>query len=253
MQKCSYILLLLRYIWERKRTKKKNTIKEICVNNNLHLLNEEETRSRRDYNCYRVEYPKQYFSESIKPILLIETTYISTSYPIELRPVTSILYDYLKEMGNEGAIKKYELEPFDIKVQCLERTLVDKVFALCDYLVTDRITRNSRHIYDLSRILTKVEMDSNLKVLVKQVREERRENHLCYSAQEGANVQELLRAIVVSNIYKKDYNKVTKAMMFKEVSYEEAIEAIKKIIDSEIFSVEKSECGVYYGWIKRCN
>ena len=45
-------------------------------------------------------------------------------------------------------------------------------------------------------------------------------------------------------IIEKDYNKVTKAMMFKEVSYEEAI---KKIMDSEIFSVEKSECGVYYG------
>ena len=58
-------------------------------------------------------------------------------------------------------------------------------------------------------------------------------------------VREVSRYLdLLAVIIEKDYNKVTKAMMFKEVSYEEAI---KKIIDSEIFCVEKSECGVYYG------
>lgn len=61
-------------------------------------------------------------------------------------------------------------------------------------------------------------------------------------------VREVSRYLdLLAVIIEKDYNKVTKAMMFKEVLYEDAIEAIKKIIDSEIFSVEKSECGVYYG------
>ena len=225
----------------------KKAILEAITKIDLQLLNLEDIRSRRDYNCYKVEYPKKYNSDSIKPILLIETTYISKSYPIEQRLATSIIYDYLKENGFDEAIKKYELEPFNITVQCLERTLIDKVFAICDYMVTDRLARNSRHIYDISQLLNIVKIDDKLKDLVRKVREEKRENKLCYSSQEGSNVTELLRVIVECDIYKKDYNNVTKAMMFKEVSYEEAIEALKVIIDSELFSVEKSECGVYYG------
>lgn len=41
--------------------------------------------------------------------------------------------------------------------------------------------------------------------------------------------------IVSSQIYKEDYETVTKAMMFKYLPYEEAIKAIEKIIESGVF------------------
>lgn len=211
---------------------------EACEVLGLHLTNFDEIRSRRDYNCYKIEYPIQHPSISVKPLLLVETTYITKAYPSELRPATSIIYDYLQEMGNETAIEKYELQPFEIRVQTLDRTLVDKVFAVCDYAVGEKIERNSRHIYDLSRLLTKVSLDENLKELVKDVRTDRKPHALCYSAQDGANVPQILAEIVKSGIYREDYETITKIMMFKYVPYEEAIKALETIIASGVFETE---------------
>ena len=96
----------------------------------LKLLNEEEIKRRMDYNCYRVEYPINYPSRRIKPYLLIETVFIMKAFPDEIKPMTSMIAEWLDATGNTAAIEKYELLHFDIRVQTLERTLVDKVFAI---------------------------------------------------------------------------------------------------------------------------
>ena len=83
----------------------KNELVEACEVLGLHLTNFDEIRSRRDYNCYKIVYPIQHSSVSVKPLLLVETTYITKAYPSELRPATSIIYDYLHETGNETAIE----------------------------------------------------------------------------------------------------------------------------------------------------
>ena len=127
------------------------------------------------------------------------------------------------------------LEPFEIRVQTLDRTLVDKVFALCDYLVGERIERNSRHIYDLPRLLTRVRLDDGLRELVREVRADRKPHAMCYSAQDGVSVPEMLSRIVKTGIYRKDYETVTRAMTFKYVPYDDAIIAIEKIIESGVF------------------
>lgn len=209
-----------------------------CMLLGLHLTNLEDIRSRRDYNCYKIEYPIGHLSSSIKPLLLVETTYITKAYPSEVKSATSFVYDYLKEVGNVAAIQKYELEPFDIRVQTLDRTLADKVFAVCDYMIDNRIERNSRHIYDLSRLLTKVNLDEELKALIKVVRADRKARALCYSAQDGVDVPQLLADIVKSGVYKDDYETVTKAMMFKYVPYDEAVKAIVTIIESGVFEMD---------------
>lgn len=209
-----------------------------CETLGLKLTNLEEIRSRRDYNCYKIEYPIQHPSVSINPLLLVETTYITKAYPSEIKTATSIVYDYLKEISNEYAIEKYELNPFEVHVQTLERTLIDKVFALCDYVIGERIERHSRHIYDLSRLITKVSLDSKLKKLVNEVRTERKSHALCYSAQDGVNVSKMLRKIIDDKIYKVDYENITEQLLSIPVSYEEAIKAIEIIIASGVFETE---------------
>ncbi len=221
----------------QKKQMKKELIKT-CDILGLHLTNYEDIRSRRDYNCYKIEYPIQYSSASIKPLLLVETTYITKAYPCEIKKAASIIYDYLKEIENDGAIEKYELYPFNICVQTLERTLIDKVFALCDYAIGKRIDRNSRHIYDLYQLLTRVKLDESLNKLINDVRLERKLHPLCYSAQDSVNVQQVLLDIVKTGTYKNDYETVTKAMMKKYLPYDEAIKAIEKIIASGIFNNE---------------
>ena len=113
------------------------------------------------------------------------------------------------------------------------------MFAICDYVKGNRIERNSRHIYDLSCLLTRVKLDENLKILIQKVRNERKLHALCYSAQDGVNVQQMLRDIVKSSIYKKDYETITKIMMFRYLPYEDAIKGVETIIASGVFDTDK--------------
>lgn len=217
------------------RKKIKQTIIEICKELSVNLLNEDETRSRRNYNCYKIDYcPRNRLSE-LNQQILIETTFIVKAFPDEVKKASSLIYDYLKAIGNNEAIVKYELEPFEIRVQTLDRTLVDKVFAVCDYMLDNKMERKSRHIYDLFRLLTAVKLDDNLKTLIKEVRENRKLNAKCYSAQDGMNIQELLQQMIDTAFFKKDYEKNTQKLLSKNVTYEMAIKAIEVIVASGVF------------------
>lgn len=221
-----------------KRRNLKYTIVEICSNLGLNLLNENETRSRRDYNCYKIDYCARHSLSGLNPQLLVETVFIVKAFPDEIKQASSMIYDYLKAVGNDEAIAQYELEPFDIHVQTLDRTLVDKVFAVCDYMLDNKTERQSRHIYDLSRLLTLVKLDDNLKVLIKEVREDRKLGTKCYSAQDGVSVPNLLRQMIDTEFFKKDYEDSTEKLLSKPVTYEEAIKAIEMIIASDVFDTE---------------
>lgn len=216
----------------------KYSIIEICKNLGLNLLNEDETRSRRDYNCYKIDYSATHSLLGLNPQLLVETTFIVKAFPDEVREATSMIYDYLKNMKNDEVIIKYELEPFEVSVQTLERTFVDKVFAVCDYMLDGKIESHSRHIYDLSRLLTFVNLDNNLKNLAKKVREERKKGSKCYSAQDGISVPKLLQDMIDTEFFKKDYEKSTVKLLSKSVSYEETVKALKTIVASGVFEID---------------
>lgn len=219
------------------KRKVKSAILDACVALGFKVTNEEDIRSRRDYNIYEIEYPRHYFSAGIKPTINAETVYIQKSYPHEVKPATSLVYDYVSEQGNEQFVLTYtELKPFDIAVQTIERTLVDKVFAVCDYKIDGRIYSNSRHIYDLRRLLDRIVLGDSLKALVKEVRADRKKHERCYSAQDGVDVPKLLSEIVQSEIYRQDYEDITMKMMYKSLSYDTAITALQQIIESGIFA-----------------
>ena len=210
----------------------KNSIVKVCEKYNFNLINFEDIRSRRDYNLYRIKYPIIFSSTNINDTLLVETTYISKAYPFENCKCSSIIYDYLKEINRSDIIEMYELEPFDIKVQALEKTFVDKVFAICDYKMRNLVERNSRHIYDLNRLLTRVEINEDLKKLFNEVRIERSINPRCYSASKEVNINEILSEIISSDFFKDDFNKLTKNLLYNTIKYEDTIETLKYIINS---------------------
>ena len=213
----------------------KHTIVEICNNLGINLLNESETRSRRDYNCYKIDYSARHSLFGLNPQLLVETVFIVKAFPDEVKKASSIIYDYLKDTQNQEAITRYKLEPFDIRVQTLDRTLVDKVFAICDYMLDNKTERQSRHIYDLSRLIGFVALDDNLKALIKEVREDRKTGTKCHSAQDGVCVAKLLRQIIDTEFFKKDYEDTTEKLLSKPVAYNEAIKALETIIESGVF------------------
>lgn len=132
-------------------------------------------------------------------------------------------------------VELFRLSSFEMKVQGLDRTLVDKVFAICDYYLKDDVRRHSRHIYDIYKLLPLVPQTEAFKELVKQVRNVRAMTNICPSAQPGMDVSKLLNNLIENKIYKDDYNSITSRILEEDVLYETAILAVKSLADSEMF------------------
>ena len=92
-------------------------------------------------------------------------------------------------------LENFCLEPFEMKVQGLDRTLADKVFAICDYYMQNRVKKHSRHIYDIYKLLQIVPQTEGFKELVKEVRSVRAMTNICPSAQSNVNVPEMERLV----------------------------------------------------------
>ena len=220
----------------QKRNANKTVIR-LCKELGFEIENKDEVEnhSHGNYNCYNIEYPIHFSSSDIKPYLKVEMVFIQKAYPDEYQIANSFIETWLTETGNLDAVEEFGLEPFEIKVQSLERTFIDKVFALCDYAIQGETIRQSRHIYDIAKLLTRVKLDSSLHSLIESVRTDRKANKTCVSAQDGVNVPDILQNIIDKKIFRKDYEDTTLKLLTKPYSYDEAITCLHEIIKSNLF------------------
>lgn len=201
----------------------------------LTLKEPETIRSRRDFNKYVIDYPTQFDANFLKQHLIIETAIFFRAYPTEKKEADSLVYNYLLENNNNDIIELYDLAPFVLNVQTTDRTFVDKLFALGDYYLTNTIQGHSRHIYDLCKLLPTIEFNDKLKLLVKSVREERKEHKTCLSAQDDVDMNSLISEIISTDAYRSDYENVTSALLFKTVDYDTAIKVLDKVLQENLF------------------
>lgn len=227
------------HLTEGQRKKVKSTISKICEELELTINNLENTRSRRDYNCYQISYPLLFENDEIDPIIKVETVFIQECYPEEVKHADSLIGEWMKTNGFGKQAEEYELIPFNIHVQTMERTLIDKVYALCDYMLLNNIQKHSRHIYDIYQLLRRIKLNNDLRALIHRVREDRKYHSLCVSAQDNIDVPTLLEQIIKTECYKKDYEQYTLTMLYAPCSYEEAITGLKKLIDSGAFGKDE--------------
>lgn len=219
------------------KKKIKMSIEEVAAELKLTIPNVEDTRSRRNLNRYVIEYASvlEDMDQGVAPNVLLETSYAEYSFPTVKLPVHSYIGDMLAKEAPE-MLMELGLNPYEMKVQAIERTMIDKVFAICDYYMKGDIKRNSRHIYDIYKLLQIVPQNEEFSELVKEVRRVRAENKtICLSAQLGVNVAEILKSIVDNDIYKADYEDLTSNILQEDVTYETAIRAVEEVARSGIF------------------
>lgn len=212
----------------------KDCLKKVAGTLDLSIPNLSETRSRRSYNKYVFHYDPLYVSEdtAIQAGVLLETSFAEISFPVVTMDVHSIVGDMLENEAPD-LLSTYALHPFHMKVQSLERTLVDKIFAIGDYYLAGKeIEKHSRHLYDIYKLLPLVDLDDSFHQLILQVREERAKNRICLSAQDGVNLSEVLQKIIAEDAYRYGYNHLTVRLLNEQVSYDETISALKKLIES---------------------
>ena len=200
------------------------------------IINLDDTRSRRSYNCYRATYPTRYAPiAELKPELMIETYIALLPFPTVTRMADNYIHRFLKETDQEHLAEEFDLMPFSITTQAIERTLIDKVFAICDYYMQDRVKKHSRHIYDIYKLLPVIPQNEEFKNLIKNVRSVRAMTNICLSAQLEVNVPELLNFLIENKVYRDDYEKVIARILEEDVNYETTIKAVKEIAASGLF------------------
>lgn len=204
---------------------------------NFPITNIKDTKSRRQYNCYRAAYSSIYEHLGIlRPELVVETYVALLPFPTTERLVDNYIYRFLKKINRVDVAKRYELMSFEITTQTIERTLVDKVFALCDYYIQGAIEHHSRHLYDIYKIVDSIGVTDETVKLIPEVKEVRSKLSICPSAKEDICVTDILNEIIEKQAYKSDYEDITMGLLFVPEKYDTVIQSIKLLADSGIWN-----------------
>ena len=222
---------------QSERVKSKELIIEIAENLGLVLSNPEEIKSRYDYNKYVFKYDSLF---SVIPLeIIIETSYYQSVYPVDKHIVDSYVGRFCLDRNIILPVP-FEAAEVMMNVQSIERTFVDKVFAVCDYKIQNMQDRDSRHLYDICKLLQEVELNEELNKLIDMVRDDRMQSKNNPSAQLEYIIPDMLKEIIRSRFYEPDYKNVTQKLLYEDISYDYAIEnGIAIIAESDVFIYKK--------------
>ena len=222
---------------QTERKASKEHIVEIAKSLGMELTNPDQIKSRHDYNMYVFSYDSLFASKPME--IIVETSYYQTVYPVEKHEVGSFVGKFCKDNGISLPIP-FEAATVIMNVQSLERTFIDKIFAICDYRIQNMQDRDSRHLYDICKLLPVIKMDLKLDELIDTVRKDRMHSKNNPSAQLEYNIPEMLKEIISSRFYEPDYRNVTQKLLYEDISYDYAIEnGIAVVAESEVFLYKK--------------
>lgn len=228
------------HIGESKRNRLKNTIiKSISDDLKLPIINWDILHSNNNVNKYIFEYQSVIESTvDISQRINLEISLVLPSYPYINYTLDNYINKYSNQhysnFNNNDMMSKYNLSPFNINCQTIERTFIDKIFAICDYYLLNKSTRLSRHLYDLHKLFTHVNIKEVTR-LIPDIQQLRSKIDLCPSAR--SNINSILTSIIDLDYYKSDYKNVTSLLIYDDTSYNDCVETLKKISKTITFPI----------------
>ena len=227
------------HLGESRRKKLKNIVlKGISEELGMPIANWEETQSDRDYNVYLFSYESvlDFQDDRLPQYVKLETALGSYSFPTQIVEIRNYIGDYLEGRKRRDMAEQFSLGRFPMKLQALERTYIDKVFALCDYYLQGRSKRRSRHLYDIYKLTPLIRFDEKFAALIKEVREHRSKMKVCPSAQNTVDVPAVILEFCDNSFYREDYQTVTSYFVADFVPYEEAIGQMRMLAAANWFA-----------------
>lgn len=213
----------------------------------LPIDNWDDIESNKDLNSYCFQYcsvlekDSSILSGAIPEYVKVETSLGSCAFPTTTQPIGSYIDDYLKARERPDLIKQFQLEEFPMKLQAIERTYIDKIFASCDYYLNGQSNKRSRHLYDIYKLAPFVSFDAAFFRLFAKVRQHRREmnereqrkgkKQICPSAEPDISLSHVIRSYCSDAFFEQDYYETTKHFIYEYVEYEDIIDQILKIAD----------------------
>ena len=211
----------------RRKKLKYNILKPMADELGLVIRNFDSIESDKNLNQYDLYYESvvgDRIINAIPPYVKLETSLMSYAFPTEEKELRNYIFDAIGKVEEE-LIKDYELATFSMRVQSLNRTLIDKIFAICDYYLLGKAHRNSRHLYDIYKLTNNVKITDDFLNLVKEVRIHRIEmgTAIAPAAPLDINILELAQKIYDEEFYKKDYKETTLKLISDVLEYEMVI------------------------------
>lgn len=208
----------------RRKKLKYKILKPIADELGLVIRNFDSVESDKNLNHYDFYYETvtgDQVINAIPPYVKLETSLMSYAFPTEERKLGNYILEALGADEKE-LFSVYDLQPFPMRVQSLNRTLIDKIFALCDYYLQGKAHRNARHLYDIYKLTHYVEVDEAFLNLVKEVRFHRIEmgREIAPAAPLDVNILELVQRICDEDFYKEDYEETTLKLISDFLEYE---------------------------------
>ncbi len=226
------------HIGESRRKKLKNVVlKGISEELGMPVANWEETQSDRDYNAYLFSYESVFGlqDDRLPQYVKLETALGSYSFPTQTVEIRNYIGDYLEGRGRTDLAEQFSLGRFSMNLQSLERTYIDKVFALCDYYLQGKSKRYSRHLYDIYKLTPLIEVNDGFAVLVREVREHRSKMRICPSADETVDVPAVILEFCDNSFYREDYQSITDYFAEDTVPYDDVIGQMRTLAASNLF------------------
>lgn len=125
------------------------------------------------------------FNTKLNPLhrageIQIEATSFTVSEPYEIYTIEPILYKYANKNEKNILRQDFNIEPFEIKVQKLERIFIDKLFAAELYFEKNMYIDISKHLYDITILLQTKKIKNFLKNIeeIKQIEGYKREEEI---------------------------------------------------------------------------
>ena len=104
-------------------------------------------------------YEKQFSGKfgQIRNFIVIESSWLGNYEPYEKGLVSSMIYEMMKESGQQELIEEYEMNPFKVNVLSPKRTFCEKIMSLVRFSYSDNpindLRNKTRHIYDIHLLL----------------------------------------------------------------------------------------------------
>lgn len=114
-------------------------------------------------------YQKTFEGEfgQVRDIIIVESTWLGSFEPYTTATVSSFVAEMMMANNQEELIKEYMLNPFEVQVLSLERTLCEKIMSLMRFSFTNDpftdLNNKIRHVYDIDKLLDNKEVNTFFK------------------------------------------------------------------------------------------
>ncbi|MBQ5878251.1 MAG: nucleotidyl transferase AbiEii/AbiGii toxin family protein [Treponema sp.] len=240
-------LTFIEDVKKSKRSKqiKHNLIEKISNHYDFQISNFDENQGDWNVQKYHFKTPvvsSSYQASNIDPKVTIELSFLSPCENPEKKEVDCYILKYIRE-NKLDIWDKYNIDyidKFEMNVQPMQMTYIDKVYALCDYFLDPNKNPDkcSRHLYDIHQMTPSIIFNSDFEKMIKKIRAHRTSLEKAYSTKtnQTKTIKDIVSEFSLNDYYKDDYNKKTKKLIGnKNITYEMTIDNINKIVSEDIF------------------